>query len=255
MINRFSKLIFVVLCLILFSIQLQAGLKIYYLRHAEAGHNVRKEWENIPKAQWPIYVGNPNMFTPKGESQVLKVAEKLKKYHFDLIAVSPAWRTRNTILPYLKLMGLKGEIWPELNENKAIAKQILSTDLPTPSSQILNAGEMIQLPADESASLILRKDGKYLYKINQSEEDLGYSADVKFVIQSLINRIHKQFGGTEKSILLVGHANSGKDLLKLLLKDNLDKTHSMINTGIWMVEEQSDGSYKLKIYNDEPCLN
>ena len=255
MINRFAKLPFVALCLILFSIQLQAGLKIYYLRHAEAGHNVRKEWENIPTKQWPVYVGNPNMFTPKGESQVLKVADKLNNYHFDFIAVSPAWRTRNTILPYLKLMGLKGEIWPELNENKSIAKLILSTDLPTPTPRILNAGEMIQLPADESACFLLREDGKNLYKINQSQEDMGYNADVKFVIQSLINRIHKQFGGTDKSILLVGHGNSGKDLLKMLLKNNLEKTHSIINTGIWMAEEQSDGSYKLKIYNDEPYLN
>ena len=253
--NRFSKLAFICLSLIVFSIQLQAGLKIYYIRHGEAGHNVRKEWENIPKEQWPTYVGNPNMFTPKGESQVLKVAEKLSKYHFDFIAVSPAWRTRNTILPYLKLMGIKGEIWPELNENKAIAKQILSNDLPIPSSKILNAGEMIQLPADESAYFLLREDGKNLFKINQSQEEMGYSADVKFVVQSLIDRIHKKFGGTEKSILLVGHGNSGKDLLKLLLKNNLDKSHSLINTGIWMVEAQSDGTYKLKIYNDEPCLN
>src|SRR4051794_16518782 len=94
----------------------QAGLKVYYLRHAEAGHNVVKEWKDIPKDQWPAYVGNSGMFTPKGETQVLKVAEKLKPNRFDFIAVSPIWRTRNTILPYLKETKVKAEIWPELEE-------------------------------------------------------------------------------------------------------------------------------------------
>ena len=71
----------------------QAGLKVYFIRHAEAGHNVVKEWKEKPKADWPAYVGNPDMFTPQGETQVVKATEKLKQYHFDFIAVSPYWRT------------------------------------------------------------------------------------------------------------------------------------------------------------------
>ncbi len=60
----------------------EAGLRIYYLRHAEGGHNVEKEWENVPKAQRPAYVGNPNVFTPKGETQVLAVTKRLQRDHF-----------------------------------------------------------------------------------------------------------------------------------------------------------------------------
>jgi hypothetical protein len=32
-----------------------AGLKIYYIRHAEGGHNVKKAWEakGVPKSEWP----------------------------------------------------------------------------------------------------------------------------------------------------------------------------------------------------------
>src|SRR5689334_55169 len=80
----------------------QAGLKIYYLRHAEYGGNVVAEWKDKPKDQWPAYVGRGDMFTPKGKEQVQALTQKLlKNYHFDFIAVSPAWRTRNTIAPYL----------------------------------------------------------------------------------------------------------------------------------------------------------
>ena len=45
-------------------------LKVYYVRHGEGGHNVVSEWKHKPKDQWPAYVGNPNVFTPKGEQQV-----------------------------------------------------------------------------------------------------------------------------------------------------------------------------------------
>ncbi|MDP4996164.1 MAG: hypothetical protein NWQ16_08095, partial [Akkermansiaceae bacterium] len=47
------------------SSMVEAGLKIYYIRHAEGGHNVKKEWEDkgVPEKEWPEYVGNPDMFT------------------------------------------------------------------------------------------------------------------------------------------------------------------------------------------------
>ena len=254
-ISRFDlklRLSLTILCLILFSTFSQAGLKIYYIRHGEAGHNVVKEWKNVPKEQWPVYVGNSNMFTPKGEAQVLLVAEKLKKYSFDFIAVSPAWRTKQTILPYLKLMGLKAIIWPELNEFGSQPTLLLSPDLPAPSKKYLNSDALIQIPAEESAYFQIREDGKYKYELNQSQEPEAYSADIKFMLQKIIDRVHKQFGGTEKSILLVGHGNNGKSLLKLFLNDNLDKIPSIKNTGVWMIEEQKDGTFKLKLYNDEP---
>ncbi len=40
-----------------------AGLKIYYIRHAEGGHNLKKAWKvkGIPKSEWPAYVGNASV--------------------------------------------------------------------------------------------------------------------------------------------------------------------------------------------------
>jgi len=111
-----------------------AQLKIYYIRHAEGGHNVLKNWEtysNIPKDQWPAYVGNPNEFTPMGKGQLARVPGKLKRYQFDFIASSSVWRARNTILPYMMEIGAKGEVWPELAELYH-SLLIISPDLPTP---------------------------------------------------------------------------------------------------------------------------
>ena len=50
-----------------------AGVKIYYIRHAEGGHNVKKAWQakGVPQSEWPSYVGNPDVFTPKGLKEVV----------------------------------------------------------------------------------------------------------------------------------------------------------------------------------------
>ena len=74
---------FAVLSFLSFACSSEAGLKIYFLRHAEGGHNVVEDWKDVPKDQWPAYVGNENMFTPKGGKQAAAVPAKLAPYHFD----------------------------------------------------------------------------------------------------------------------------------------------------------------------------
>jgi len=230
----------------------QAGLKIYYIRHAEGGHNVVKQYKNVPKDQWPDYVGNADAFTPKGKTQVAAATERLKKLKFDFIAVSPAWRTRHTVLPYLRAVGAKGEIWPELNEFGG-AGDVLAKDLPNAKREkIIEAGKPVELPDEEKDVLRMRNGAQKHYELPQAR-DARRNAAIRLVSEEVIELITKRFGGSNKSILLVGHGNSGRALLKMLTKDNLDKTPSMTNTGIWMVEEQPDRAFELKIYNDAPC--
>ena len=214
-----ARVLLAVVCLLAYASQSEAGLKIYYLRHAEAGHNVVKEWANVPKAQRPAYVGNDSMFTPKGKTQVAAATEKLQKYHFDFIAVSSMWRARNTVLPYLKATGAKAEIWPELHEFSG-GTRILSTNLPPPSSQILNAGPRVKLPPAEAPYFSLCADDTNDFKLPRVKGDEQQAA-YKFVVQHEIDMILKRFGGTDKTILLVGHANSGKALLKMLTGNKL----------------------------------
>ena len=250
------KHLFLIISFSVFSTGLQAGLKIYFIRHAEAGHNVVKEWENIPKSEWPAYVGNGDLLTPKGELQKVEAAQKLQKYHFDFIATSPSLRARKTILPYLEIVGVKSEIWPELNEYSSYAKQLLSDSLPIPANTILNAGSKIEITKEDSVHFTIRNDGQKRYKFTSPKENVvAYSSEIKVVLKSLVDRILLKYGGSDKSVLLVSHGNIGKDLLRFLINDMMEKTDPIGNTKIWMVEQQTDRSFKLKIYNDIPFGN
>jgi hypothetical protein len=237
----------------------EAGLKVFYIRHAEYGRNVEANWEahsDIPKDQWPAYVGALETFTPMGKGQLSYVPSKLKAYHFDFIASSPVWRARKTILPYLKAQGVTAEVWPELCEYWQSAL-ILSPDLPAPTVPILDAGHPIQLPAEDVPYFTFRPDALNEIKLprwpqDSKSDNIIETAASRFVIQHVIDMIHERFGGTDQSILLAGHGYSGIGLLKMLLQDELNDLPPIINTGIWMVEEQADGSFKLQIYNDVP---
>lgn len=232
----------------------EAGLKIYYIRHAEGGHNVKKEWEKkgIPESEWPAYVGNPDMFTPKGEKELLAATEKLKAYEFDFIASSPMWRARNTLLPYLKQTGGTGEVWPELREGKGMVT-ILSKDIPDVEKKILNQGEPIEIPKEEQDFYTLRKGAENNYsKYPRDSDDNLKVAYMKHASLNAIELIKKRYGGTDKSILLAGHNSAGVSLLKLLLQGEPQEKRGLINTGLWMVEEQEDGTFILMMYNDEP---
>lgn len=253
--GRGVRVLFAIACLLAYVGSSEAGLKIYYLRHAEGGHNVVKEWAKVPKAERPSYVGNANVFTPKGKDQVVAATEKLQKYHFDFIAVSSMWRTRHTILPYLKAADATGEIWPELHEFGG-GSRILATNLPLPSGPVLNTGPRIELPPDEAPYFRLREEARNDFKLPPAKgEGKGQEqeAAIRLVVQRAVDMIRQRFGGTDKSILLVGHGNSGRALLRLLTNNKLAEIPPMVNTGLWMVEEQPSGQFKLEMYNDTPC--
>jgi broad specificity phosphatase PhoE len=238
----------------------EAGLKIYYIRHAEGGHNVKADWEyrKVPKDQWPAYVGDHNAFTPKGLVQQAAVAEKLENIEFDFIAASPAWRCRNTILPYMKAAGAKGEIWPELQELRASAL-ILSSDLPVLTDPILGAGDAVEIPSDEAPYFSVREDGKNEFKVPRAGSGRAgqerSDAAARVVIQRVVDMIQDRFGGTDKTILLAGHGSSGMAVLRMLAQDPMDGFSSISNTGIWMVEQQPDGTFKPKLFNSYPLEN
>jgi len=233
-----------------------AGLKICYIRHAEGGHNVKAKWEEkgVPKSEWPAYVGDSEMFTPKGEQEVLEATEKLKGYEFDFIATSPLWRARNTVLPYLRETKQKAEVWPELKEGTGMT-MILSKDLPTVEKRILNRGDTIHIHKAERGFLERRHGASHYYRKapSGSSEELR-TAYMKHVTEHAISVILERFGESDDTILLVGHNSAGVSLLKLLLGREPGGTavRGIDNIGMWMVEQQDDGSFKLLIYNDEP---
>tara|TARA_B110000902_G_scaffold169902_1_gene193510 strand:- start:257 stop:619 length:363 start_codon:yes stop_codon:yes gene_type:complete len=94
------------------------------------------------------------------------------------------------------------------------------------------------------------KKNPYLsfYKaLDQVKKHAGSKVIFDKVLELIDNR-SKSF----KTILLSGHGSSGKAVLRMLTKDPLDGFPPITNTGIWMVEQQDDGTFKLKIFNDVP---
>ena len=246
-------LFLLLVALLAFTYQADAGLKIYYIRHAQGGHNVERAWEkkDVPKSEWPSYVGNPDIFTPAGEKQVVAATEKLKTYQFDLIATSPMWRARNTILPYLQETQSQAEVWPELREAGGYGS-ILSEDIPKIQDEILNQGEPITLPEEEQPFFILRDDAPNNYShYPENSPGLVRASYLKHASLSAIQLIEQRYGGSDQSILLAGHGTAGRTLLTLLLQDESWFKSGIRNTGIWMVEQQEDGTYQLKMYNGE----
>jgi broad specificity phosphatase PhoE len=226
----------------------QAGLKLYFLRHAEAGHNVEDQWKNKPRDQWPAYVGNPGCFTPKGTNQVAAITRKLKTYHFDFIAVSPVWRAEYTIAAYLRETGQKAEVWPELLEFGSLDQQHDFDPLPPPSTNLFS-GDAIRINDCDKDVFTLREDGRRLFQLRHTPAQKA--ADRWAVVQEDLRLIRGRFGGSDKSILLVSHGNIGSLLLEALTRDKELLKTTLLNTGLWMVEEQSDGRFELRLLNDE----
>ena len=227
----------------------QGALKIYFLRHAEGGHNVVGEWKDKPKEQWPAYVGNPNIFTPNGEQQVVAATQKLKARRFDLVAVSPVWRARHTVLPFLRESGLTAELWPELIEIDPLSAALTNSfALPPPATELFS-GALITVPADEKGYFKLLESDRRMFKLRKAP--LEFAADVTAVSARAVEVIRSRFGHSDKSILLVGHDHSGRVLLHLLLKNERAWKIELTNAGLWMVEEQPDGTFKLRILNDK----
>lgn len=230
-------------------------LTVYYVRHAESGHNVVKHWKLVPTALRPAYVGNEDAFSPAGEKQVATLTCELRTMKFDFIAASPTWRTRNTILPYLKACGQKAEIWPELTETPSVHTQWLRADvrLPPPSPKLFDGEIAIRVPEDEQPFFTLRKGGSRLLDLYNSDE-AGRTANSLALAQKTIALIRDRYSQSGKTILLVGHGNSGSTLLRELIASELDKPH-LDNIGMWMAEEQSNGRFQLKLLNNRPYVN
>ena len=221
----------------------QAKLTIYYLRHAEAGHNV--VWKFVqagtPTNQWPAYVGNPNMFTPDGETQVRGVTTNLLAYKFDFIAVSPLWRTRHTIMPFLQATGRTAEIWPELAETKHF-----DTAAEPVRPQSVTGNHALKLPAEEKSVFSLRPDPAGCCDLNAT----NLAAAVGLAKQTL-DLLHARFGTNDVTVLLVGHGTAGETLIRYLLR-NPTWSGGAQNAMLWKAEEQSDGAFALKMFNSAP---
>ena len=226
-----------------------AELTLYYVRHGQGGHNVKAYYEEakIPKQDWPAWVGDENHFTPLGQYQVQALATNLLPFKFDLIAASPVWRARNTILPYLKLTGQQAEIWPELAET-AMVGDTAAARAGKFDPAVFQGVKDIVLPDEEKPYFHFRAGApamRFLAITNAPQ-----AAAVALKVEDLLRA---RFGTNDATVLLVGHGTAGLTLVRTLARDKNIGPHHMDNTRLWGLKRQADGTYKL-LFHDKSAV-
>lgn len=221
---------------------------VYYVRHGQGGHNIsaRYLWRYVPPSQWIHWmgkIGNPNVFTPMGEEQVLGLTTNLAAFRFDLIAVSPLWRARHTILPYLKASGRTAEIWPELAESNFPGDPFAPLS-PAAESNLFAGTKDLQVPADESAYFHLRPDGT-----GRRELAIHTPAEAGALARRVEALLRDRLGTNEVHVLLVGHGYAGQTLIRQLVADPNAHFAHLGNTYMWKMSLTPEGAFRFH-YND-----
>jgi len=211
------------------TVQAEGGLDIYFVRHAETLANATGVNNN----------DNSNIFSKTGDEQVSALTDKLKPLHFDAILVSPVPRAINTILPYLKETGQKGEIWPEIAE--CCWQQV--RDNITPGNLVIS--ETIQLNAEQTLYFTFRDtNSKHNYG------NLSY-ADGVAQVRAAEGLLKKHYFGTGKTILIVAHYHSGQVLLADLLGMPREDLPNLENAKLTHLHQCEDGHFTLLSINDK----
>ena len=205
------------------------GSRIYYIRHAETMGNVTGDYSEE----------NQCRFSPKGLSQVASVPEVLAPYHFDYIAVSPTWRTRQTILPYLKAAERKGVIWPEIEEGGCdLRGGEAAAEIPQ--------GDRIEITPEEEVWFELRDaETTHRFAPTSNPESLA-------LFQRGVQMLKDRFGGTGESVLIVSHSCTGSRYFELLLGLEPRGRFGPQNASVSLFEEQPGGVYRMALYNGRP---
>lgn len=207
-----------------------AGLDVYLIRHAETMGNVTGDYSEQ----------NQCTFSPRGLEQVAAVPVKLMDYHFDSIVVSPTWRTRQTILPYLQARGRTAEIWPEIEECCCGAPGDVA---PAPEIPL---GEKIVIGESEFAYFKLR-DESATVRFAPTTEAEGLAQ-----MQRAGDLIRSRFGGSGKTLLVVTHSCSGARIIEDLLGLKRSGRFPVDNASLTHLRQGADGSFQLVALNGQP---
>jgi broad specificity phosphatase PhoE len=223
-----SKLHFLSFLFVVIFLPDAGALDIYILRHAQTLANVTREYTDE----------HQRSFSPLGLEQVESTSAKLAPHSFAAILVSPAWRTRHTILPYLKERGLVAEIWPELDECCWDRKtEMTISDLPR--------GPVIEIEDEYLAFFSFRDPGSMRFFDAITPETGEHQVGLA------VNMILERFGKTDKAILIVTHYHTGTRLIRALA-ENAPKRFYLQNATLSIIAPGADGRLQLQVLNDAP---
>lgn len=203
------------------------GLDIYFVRHAETQANATGEHNSA----------NSNLFSEQGDKQVCALTGQLQKLRFDAILVSPAERALNTILPYLKKSGQKGEIWPEITE---CCWQKGRGNL---SQGQLITSSTVHLSTEQEPHFTFRDgNARRTYANNSYADGVAQVREAQQLLQ-------QHYFGSGKTILIVAHYHSGQVLLAELLGISREELPGLENGKLTHLRQGDDGRFVLLSIN------
>jgi broad specificity phosphatase PhoE len=199
---------------------LQAQVEITFVRHAESEANATGRYNSKTL----------NVLSAKGKEQVKQLTKELGMKRFDMIAISPAGRAIQTIVPFLRASGQTGTIWPELNEcchEKGAARKI-------PAGK-MGYGATITIP--EIWQAVVKIDPNHSKFVNVSNYQEGM-----IQVRMSYDRLKSEFKN-HKRILLVGHSLAGARLFTLLF--GKEKPIKIDNAKIYQFRQLPNGTFEL----------
>jgi broad specificity phosphatase PhoE len=204
------------------------GLTVYFARHAETMANVtgQKTPENL------------NMFTEEGLAEIETLTQALQNLPIDAVLVSPTFRTQHTVLPFLKQRGLQAEIWPELEEWHMEAD---------PMSMRIIAEEQKIVIGPEEAPYFRLRDAQADRRIIAKTYKGGMAQ-----IREAARLINERFGHTGKTILIIGHSNSGSRLLEVLMHLDPIVRFNLEKAKLTQLVQNSNGKFTMRLLNGKP---
>jgi len=167
--------------------------ELVFVRHAETQANATGRYNSR----------TINTFSDLGEKQVVSLTQRLQGRRFDAILVSPSERVLRTIAPYLRNNHLRAVVWPDLYECcDAHTRKVKDGGK-------LAYGAKITIPGDLVGLFIIERAHDRLPAAASYDEGLRQ-------IRACADRLRQDFGGTPKSVLVVGHSLMGGRLLELM---------------------------------------
>lgn len=202
------------------------ALHIYFIRHAETMANVTGDKTEA----------NNRTFSDRGKKQIAGLTEVLTGLHIDHVLVSPTYRTRFTVLPFLKKTGMQAEIWPELEEWR------MKDQLPDGMTE------------DSLRIVIEPENHRYLRFRGDGSKKPYFTKNYKgglIQIQKIHAMIQDRFHGTGETLLLVGHSDSGSRLLEQLSGQKMIARYQLKTARLNLLEETESGKYRIVMLNGE----
>ena len=221
------------------------GFDIYYLRHGEVMGNVAARYEKLKPKDRPANWNSYDAFSELGTRQLTNIVETLKNYRFDVIVVSPTWRTMQTVLPYLKAHKRTAEVWPELTE-------ISTASAPAPGEKLtpnLMYGWPLTINSDVKPYFRLRDPAV----TNQCKSTKNYT-DAHALIAASARLLSERFGNSGTSVLVVGHSVAGAALIRQLAGLGPTEKFWLHNAQVSHLRQLPDGTFKLLELNAEPYV-